>query len=158
MRWLEWISCTKIAGRAQRLKLGLVAPIAPGGPLTLAASWDSDMTCGHFYSANTGERSKLSKGDHVASATGLSVAVVCVSSGNHRAPWGRAGFILWSLVAALSGSVAALGSLSAQVGVTSPRSPSDSADVVRPGDLIRLKIWREPEMSGDVAVDEEGVA
>jgi len=29
---------------------------------------------------------------------------------------------------------------------------------VRPGDLIRLKIWREPEMSGDVTVDEQGVA
>jgi polysaccharide export outer membrane protein len=30
--------------------------------------------------------------------------------------------------------------------------------VVHPGDLIRLKIWREPDMSGDVAVDEQGVA
>jgi polysaccharide export outer membrane protein len=29
---------------------------------------------------------------------------------------------------------------------------------VRPGDLIRLKIWREPDMSGDIAVDEAGVA
>jgi len=34
----------------------------------------------------------------------------------------------------------------------------DSADVVYPGDLIRLKIWREPDMSGDVAVDEAGIA
>jgi protein involved in polysaccharide export with SLBB domain len=32
------------------------------------------------------------------------------------------------------------------------------ANTVRPGDLIRLKIWREPEMSGDIPVNEEGVA
>ena len=31
-------------------------------------------------------------------------------------------------------------------------------DVVQPGDLIRLKIWREPDMSGDIKVDEAGVA
>ncbi len=31
-------------------------------------------------------------------------------------------------------------------------------DAVRPGDLIRLKIWREPEMSGDIRVDEAGAA
>jgi polysaccharide export outer membrane protein len=37
-------------------------------------------------------------------------------------------------------------------------SAGNSADVVHPGDLIRLKIWREPDMSGDVTVDESGVA
>jgi polysaccharide export outer membrane protein len=31
-------------------------------------------------------------------------------------------------------------------------------DIVRAGDLIRLKIWREPDMSGDFTVDEGGVA
>ena len=31
-------------------------------------------------------------------------------------------------------------------------------DVVYPGDLIRLKIWREPDMSGDITVDEAGIA
>jgi protein involved in polysaccharide export with SLBB domain len=34
----------------------------------------------------------------------------------------------------------------------------DSVANVQPGDLIRLKIWREPEMSGDITVDERGVA
>jgi len=29
---------------------------------------------------------------------------------------------------------------------------------VQPGDLIRLKVWREPEMSGDVVIDEAGEA
>lgn len=33
----------------------------------------------------------------------------------------------------------------------------DSAPV-GPGDQLRLKIWREPEMSGDIQVDEAGVA
>ena len=68
----------------------------------------------------------------------------------------RAGLILLALVATAPGTP--LGSLSAQADVTGPRATSDSADVVRPGDLIRLKIWREPDMSGDIAVDEAGVA
>lgn len=34
----------------------------------------------------------------------------------------------------------------------------DSSGVVRPGDLIRLKVWREPDMSGDAVVNEAGVA
>ena len=34
----------------------------------------------------------------------------------------------------------------------------DSSGVVRPGDVIRLKVWREPDMSGDAVVNEAGVA
>jgi protein involved in polysaccharide export with SLBB domain len=30
--------------------------------------------------------------------------------------------------------------------------------VIQPGDLVRLKIWREPDLSGDYRVDENGVA
>jgi protein involved in polysaccharide export with SLBB domain len=30
--------------------------------------------------------------------------------------------------------------------------------VLQPGDLVRLKIWREPDLSGDYRVDEDGVA
>jgi protein involved in polysaccharide export with SLBB domain len=30
--------------------------------------------------------------------------------------------------------------------------------VLQPGDLVRLKIWREPDLSGDFRVDESGVA
>jgi polysaccharide biosynthesis/export protein len=30
--------------------------------------------------------------------------------------------------------------------------------ILQPGDLIRLKIWREPDLSGDYRVDENGVA
>jgi polysaccharide export outer membrane protein len=68
----------------------------------------------------------------------------------------RPGLILLALLATAPGTP--WGLLSAQADVTSPRSADDSADVVHPGDIIRLKIWREPEMSGDVAVDEAGVA
>lgn len=31
-------------------------------------------------------------------------------------------------------------------------------DPLRPGDLIRLKIWREPDLSGEFRVDDSGVA
>jgi protein involved in polysaccharide export with SLBB domain len=34
----------------------------------------------------------------------------------------------------------------------------DAKATVQPGDLIRLKIWREPDMSGDIRVDEDGIA
>jgi polysaccharide export outer membrane protein len=31
-------------------------------------------------------------------------------------------------------------------------------ELLRPGDVLRLKVWREPEWSGDFSVDESGVA
>lgn len=34
---------------------------------------------------------------------------------------------------------------------------SDSAPALRPGDAIRLRIWREPDLSGEFPVDESGV-
>jgi protein involved in polysaccharide export with SLBB domain len=52
----------------------------------------------------------------------------------------------------------ARGSSGAQVDMTRPQPSQGSAEVVRAGDVIRLKIWREPDMSGDVSVDEAGVA
>lgn len=68
----------------------------------------------------------------------------------------RVGLILLALLAIAPGTL--VGSLSAQADVTGPRASGDSADIVHPGDVIRLKIWREPDMSGDIAVDEAGVA
>ena len=42
---------------------------------------------------------------------------------------------------------------------TATASRADSiAGVLRPGDLIRLRIWREPDLSGEFQVDENGVA
>ncbi len=38
------------------------------------------------------------------------------------------------------------------------RAIPDSGDLLRPGDVVRLKIWREPDLSGDFAISEVGVA
>src|SRR5690606_10823358 len=33
----------------------------------------------------------------------------------------------------------------------------EESQVLRPGDFVRLRIWREPDLSGDYPVDEQGV-
>jgi polysaccharide export outer membrane protein len=38
-----------------------------------------------------------------------------------------------------------------------PADSVDSTTVLGPGDLIRLRIWREPDLSGDFQVDERGM-
>jgi polysaccharide export outer membrane protein len=46
-------------------------------------------------------------------------------------------------------------------GVAAQATPADAAAVqgnLRPGDLIRLKIWREPDLSGDFPVSQTGDA
>ncbi len=62
-------------------------------------------------------------------------------------------------------SLAGLCPASAQApGAKAPPASGDSARVagpgagaLRPGDAIRLKIWREPDLSGDFPVEEDGV-
>jgi protein involved in polysaccharide export with SLBB domain len=39
----------------------------------------------------------------------------------------------------------------------SPSQPADTSEALWPGDLIRLRIWREPDFSGDFGVNEAGV-
>lgn len=50
--------------------------------------------------------------------------------------------------------------LPAQQSAGLPVAARDSLalDALRPGDIIRLAIWREPELSGDFPVDERGIA
>jgi protein involved in polysaccharide export with SLBB domain len=36
-------------------------------------------------------------------------------------------------------------------------SAADAADALRPGDVVRLRIWREPDLSGDFTIDAAGV-
>jgi polysaccharide export outer membrane protein len=48
--------------------------------------------------------------------------------------------------------------LHAQQRQLSSRSAADSGMVLQAGDVVRLRIWREPDLSGDFAVDERGVA
>ena len=47
---------------------------------------------------------------------------------------------------------------SAQSATASANQPDSIAGILRPGDLIRLRIWREPDLSGEFQVDENGVA
>jgi polysaccharide export outer membrane protein len=44
----------------------------------------------------------------------------------------------------------------AQAEESRANSARDSVRVLRPGDMIRLRIWREPDLSGDFAVDQTG--
>jgi polysaccharide biosynthesis/export protein len=45
--------------------------------------------------------------------------------------------------------------------IAAQRSPAGAGGgvnpILQPGDLVRLKIWREPDLSGDYRVDENGV-
>jgi protein involved in polysaccharide export with SLBB domain len=50
-----------------------------------------------------------------------------------------------------------LSRLGAQQQLTQVTTPRDSSPLLRPGDLVRLRIWREPDLSGDFAMDERGV-
>ncbi|HEX8829535.1 MAG TPA: polysaccharide biosynthesis/export family protein [Longimicrobium sp.] len=38
-----------------------------------------------------------------------------------------------------------------------PASPADSLYALRPGDILQIRIWREPDLSGDFQVDPNGV-
>lgn len=60
-------------------------------------------------------------------------------------------------------AVALLSALLCPTGPVVAQTPGDGAAVswsdrpLRPGDIIRLRIWREPDMSGDFAINEEGL-
>jgi protein involved in polysaccharide export with SLBB domain len=58
--------------------------------------------------------------------------------------------ILWA--AALFGVARA----SAQTGESTRQTPTDTLHAVRPGDVVRLRIWREPDLSGEFPVNEAG--
>jgi protein involved in polysaccharide export with SLBB domain len=63
----------------------------------------------------------------------------------------------WSI---LIGAILVLSNSRTSAAQTIPHSSAtaDSAHgVLRPGDVIRLRIWREPDLSGDFPVDETGV-
>lgn len=45
----------------------------------------------------------------------------------------------------------------AQTGQAEQATVATNAMVLRPGDVIRLRIWREPDLSGEFPVDERGV-
>jgi len=49
-------------------------------------------------------------------------------------------------------------SVSGSQQVRSPSGPNSGHDVLYPGDIVRLKIWREPDLSGDYEVNDQGMA
>ena len=73
------------------------------------------------------------------------------TSGGSMAPRFR-----WLLCVALGGACAAPPTPDPQPARLAIQ-PADMSAPLRPGDLIRLRIWREPDFSGDFTVDENGV-
>ena len=61
----------------------------------------------------------------------------------------------WLFAAALA--LASARTASAQLVVDSAGA-TDASTYLHPGDIVRLRIWREPDLSGDFPVDEKGVA
>lgn len=61
--------------------------------------------------------------------------------------------LVWYIV--VLSSICACASRSGPTGTSGARV-QPVADVLRPGDLVRLRIWREPDLSGDFMVDETG--
>src|SRR5688572_4795439 len=55
---------------------------------------------------------------------------------------------------ALLAHLAAAVALQAQA----PAPQSASSELLRPGDVVQLRIWREKDLSGDFPVDESGAA
>jgi protein involved in polysaccharide export with SLBB domain len=60
-----------------------------------------------------------------------------------------------SLLLLLIGAAPLAAPLSAQSTASTP-TPAAAQGVLRPGDLVRLKIWREPDLSGEFQVNESG--
>ena len=59
------------------------------------------------------------------------------------------------LTALLLGVVAPRGAI-AQSSAAAAAAADSTRGLLRPGDVIRLRIWREPDLSGDFPVDETG--
>lgn len=45
----------------------------------------------------------------------------------------------------------------AQNAYPQPNFPTSAVESLRPGDVVRLRIWREPDLSGDFPVSESGI-
>ncbi|HEY3933474.1 MAG TPA: polysaccharide biosynthesis/export family protein [Gemmatimonadales bacterium] len=60
----------------------------------------------------------------------------------------------------LCGALAGAPALSAQATLVAQRDTTlaGPAGILQPGDVLRLKIWMEPDWSGDFAIDEHGIA
>lgn len=61
------------------------------------------------------------------------------------------------LVIGTSAAAQSTSAVSSRDSVATTVAVAPEPQVLRPGDLVRLRIWREPELSGDYPVDEQGV-
>ncbi len=64
----------------------------------------------------------------------------------------------WCLSLAIALMLTSVALQNAAAQQTAPPPKSEALAPLQPGDLVRLKIWREPDLSGDFRVDEAGVA
>lgn len=62
----------------------------------------------------------------------------------------------WLLAAAVLLAAAPAAARAQSPTAANVSAASDIGVLLRPGDVIRLRIWREPDLSGDFAVDENG--
>lgn len=69
----------------------------------------------------------------------------------------RSRFLCPRLVAAVALALCAPAAQTrAQAARPASATPSGPAATARPGDVIRVSVWREPDLSGDFAIDETG--
>jgi protein involved in polysaccharide export with SLBB domain len=61
-----------------------------------------------------------------------------------------------ALLLALAAGESAAPRTAATQTAAEPAAPAAAAEPARPGDLVRLRIWREPDLSGDFPVEEDG--
>lgn len=71
--------------------------------------------------------------------------------------WHGVGACLRARWGALVLVIAAGAVLPAQAQSPSAEPSAEPSNALRPGDAVRLRIWREPDLSGDFPVDESGV-
>lgn len=74
----------------------------------------------------------------------------------HSPEWGCVLLYRRILLGALGITLGPWGPVQAQAGTQPVANISDSALALRPGDAVRLRIWREPDLSGDFPVNESG--
>jgi protein involved in polysaccharide export with SLBB domain len=65
---------------------------------------------------------------------------------------------LLEIVLLLAGLVLAPQAVQAQVESASAGDSTEARNLLRPGDVIKLTVWREPDWSGEFPVNESGVA
>lgn len=66
-------------------------------------------------------------------------------------------FALLALIVLSATGASAQATSAPPAALSAQRGARDSAGTLRPGDIVRLRIWREPDLSGDFPVDEGGL-